>query len=94
MINWYNLFANSLWIFALALALTTLSFARWQAKREFKSLGEILSRPRWDVTLSSSGALFSLGMAATTTVVWKQVVWAIMMVLFLIQIGIKWKHRD
>ena len=44
MIDWYNLFANALWIFALALALATLGFARWGARMEGEKLKTVLNR--------------------------------------------------
>jgi hypothetical protein len=93
MIDWLNVAANSLWIVALALALATLSFARYVAHREGKKLGHVLSGAKWETLLNLSGALFCLGMASTTKIIWKQIIWTIMMVLFLIQLAMKWKHR-
>ncbi|MEA3349508.1 MAG: hypothetical protein U9Q82_02680 [Chloroflexota bacterium] len=90
MINWYNLFANALWIFALALALATLSYARWQARSLGIKRRELLNRPGWQRPLNFAGALFCTGLALTTDVWWEQLLWAILGLLFLLQIGMMW----
>ena len=90
MIDWYNFFANSLWIFALALALATFSFARWQARMEGVKLKHILDRPAWGNSLNLAGMIFCAGLALTTDVWWEQLLWAILGILFLLQIGMLW----
>lgn len=86
MINWYNLTANSLWIIALALALATLSFARWEARELDQRLGAILSQSKWQTALNLAGILFCGGLAATTEVIWERAVWGILAILFMIQL--------
>ena len=86
MINWYNLTANSLWIFALALALATLSFARWEAREQDTRVRAILSQSKWQTPLNIAGVLFCGGLAATTDVFWEQVVWGILAILFMSQL--------
>jgi hypothetical protein len=93
-IDWYNLAANSLWIFALALALAVLSFASWEAKTGGKRLRDVLSRPRWELTLNLAGALFCLGLAATSDKLWERILWLLLMGSYLIQIGYRlWLRR-
>ena len=86
MINWYNLAANSLWIFALALALATISFARWEARSTGAKLGETLNLPGWQTPLNIAGVLFCGGLAATSDVTWERVLWLVLGVLFLVQV--------
>ena len=88
MIDWYNLAANSLWILALALALTSLSFARWQARMEEEKLKVILNRPSWQISLNLAGTIFCAGLALTSDIWWEQLLWAILGVLFLVQVVI------
>ena len=90
MIDWYNLFANSLWILALALALATLGFARWQARMEGEKLKAVLNRAGWQKSLNLAGVIFCAGLALTTDVWWEQLLWAILGLLFLLQIGMLW----
>ena len=94
MIDWFNLTANALWIFALALGLAALSFASWEAKANSERLRVVLSRPRWEFTLNLAGVLFCLGLAATSVHLWEQILWVILVGLYLFQIGLAtWKRR-
>ena len=88
MIDWYNLAANALWILALALALTSLSFARWGARMEEEKLKVILNRPSWQISLNLAGTIFCAGLALTSDIWWEQLLWAILGVLFLVQVVI------
>jgi hypothetical protein len=93
-IDWYNLAANALWIIALALALAVLSFASWEAKVSGERLRVALSRPRWEFTLNLAGALFCLGLAATSNRIWERALWLVLAGLYLFQIGFNfWKRR-
>lgn len=85
MINWYNLFANSLWILALALALATLSHARWQARRNSERLKDQLDHPRWGIPLNLSGVLFCLGLALTSDTWWEITLWGLLGISFIVQ---------
>ena len=94
MIDWYNLLANALWIFALALALFVLSFARWEAAQQGEKAGAVLNRPNWQIWLNVAGMLFSLGLAATAQKAWEWGVWLVMAALFGVQIGLLlWSKR-
>ena len=86
MIDWYNLAANALWILALALALATLSFARWQAGTEGVKLKAVLNRAAWGNSLNLAGTIFCAGLALTTDVWWEQLLWAVLGVLFVLQV--------
>jgi ABC-type xylose transport system permease subunit len=91
MIDWYNLAANSLWILAMALALATLSYARWEARERQERLRITLSRSALQVKLNFSGALFCLGLASTSRALGERVLWLFLMVLFLIQVWLSRK---
>jgi hypothetical protein len=86
MIDWYGFAANSLWIMALALALAILSFARWEATRQRKKLGQILMERGWQVGLAVAGILFCGGLAATADSAWKTILWLGWLVIFSAQL--------
>ena len=89
MVDWFNLAANSLWILGCALALATLSYARWEASTKGEKLRSQLNSHHFQVPLNLAGALFCLGLAGTSDAVWEIVVWLILAVLFCVQIGVE-----
>jgi len=94
MIDWVNLASNALWIFALALALAMFSFAYWERSATGERMRVILTKPRWEVGLNLAGALFCLGLAATSDRLWERVLWLILMGLYVAQIGLgSWRRR-
>jgi hypothetical protein len=88
MIDWYNLIANLLWIIALALALSVVSIARWEARAKGQKLRDALNTNRWLVTLNTAGITFCGGMAALSDPLWEQVVWLLLLVTFCLQTGV------
>jgi len=94
MIEWYNLFANAIWIFALALVLAMISFARWEALSQGMKLREVLSLPAWQIKLNITGGIFCIGLALTSAKTWEQALWGVMAVLFGVQIWLIAKSSD
>ena len=88
MIDWLNLIANSFWILGCALALATVSYASWQASVEDKEIRMVLSSPGYKISLYAAGALFSIGLAATSDRIWEILLWTILVILFIIQAGL------
>ena len=88
MINWFNLIANTFWILGCALALATLSYASWQASSKNEKMGVVLSSPGYKISLYAAGALFSIGLAATSDRIWEILLWTILAILFIIQAGL------
>ena len=66
MIDWFNLFANALWIAALALVLAVLSYASWSAGVRGSSLLDTLALRGPQSWLNLAGLLFSSGLFLTT----------------------------
>jgi hypothetical protein len=85
MIDWYNLVANALWIVALALALSVVSIAGWEAAAEGRKLRDLLSTNRWLSVLTTTGILFCGGMAALVDVLWERVVWSLLLTTLCVQ---------
>ena len=88
MINWLNLLANTFWILGCALALATLSYASWQASDKKEKMRVVLSSPAYKISLYAAGALFSIGLAATSNRIWEISLWIILAILFAVQIGV------
>ena len=88
MINWLNLLANTFWILGCALALATLSYASWQASGKNEKMRMVLSSPAYKISLYAAGALFSIGLAATSDRIWEILLWTILAILFIIQVGL------
>ena len=91
MINWWDLAANSIWVLAIVFALAVFSVAYYQAQREGEKIRSILNAPRFALQLNLAGAIFCLGMAATSTRWWEFLLWIILMGLFSYQ-GYKIKN--
>lgn len=85
MIDWFNLAANALWILGCALALGTISYASFQASLNNEKLRTRLGKPAMQASIDLAGALFCAGLAATSRPVWQMVLWALLGVLFLVQ---------
>ena len=94
MINWLNLLANTFWILGCALALATLSYASWQASVGNEKMGMVLSSPAYKISLYAAGALFSIGLAATSERIWEILLWTILAILFAVQIGVSIRRKN
>lgn len=94
MIDWLNLLFNSFWILALALALAALGHTSWQASEKKIRLRDELNQPGPQLALNLAGALFSLGLALTSTRIWEQIIWFVLVALFLFQIVYPYLNRS
>ncbi|MFV1948568.1 MAG: hypothetical protein ACC633_01395 [Anaerolineales bacterium] len=88
MINWFQLFTNSLWIFALALVLAVLSYARWESKMGKGRFNDLLNKPPGAFLINMAGLLFCLGLAMMDQAWWQRLLWGVLVLLFAAQI---WK---
>lgn len=86
MIDWPNLFRNSLWILGLALALAALSYASWEASLHKEKFRARLNRAPIQVALNLAGVLFCAGLAAIAASTLEIVLWALLAVAFAAQI--------
>lgn len=77
MIDWSSILANFLWIFALALALATLSYARWQAAWRSEKLKRIVNLNAYQAVFNLAGALFCAGLAMTAQPMIMKLIWSL-----------------
>ena len=85
MINWFQLLANSLWIFALALALTVVGYTQWEKSMWKGRFRDLVNRSPRAILISLVGALFCLGLALVDQAWWERLLWGILVVLFAAQ---------
>jgi len=83
MIDWVNVFGNSLWIIGLAGALAGLSYASWESSMREKKFLQTLNQRGYALVFSASGFLFSAGLAVTSFGNWKFLVWTVIAFIFL-----------
>ncbi|MCP4357244.1 MAG: hypothetical protein GY796_04405 [Chloroflexi bacterium] len=77
MIEWTNVFFNSLWILGLAIILATISYTYWEAQERETSFRKLLGRPMFEIWFWISAFFITLGLAGTSKAVWETVVWII-----------------
>lgn len=92
MIDWRNLAANSLWILGCALALSTFSYASWEASIHKQKLRVRLGRPAVQLAFNLAGLLFCAGLAATAGSIIETVLWGLLSVLFAAQVFATARH--
>ena len=82
MINWILVLSNSLWIFALALDLSVLSYTRWQARQRYGRFDDLIKSPGvlWLVKLS--GFLFCMGLSLLSSPWWEKGLWGLSGIFF------------
>ena len=86
MINWFELFTNSLWIFALGLAFAVISYTRWETKIGKGRFRDLLNRSPRTILINLAGVLFCLGLALMDQSWWERLLWFILAILFGIRI--------
>lgn len=87
MIDWFSVFAATLWISGLALALALFGFAR--ALRE-QTTRQVLAQPNFRLALLVALVLFALGMSLSVGTWFERVGWGMVVVL---SVGEAWSVR-
>lgn len=94
MIDLQGVFANSLWILALAALLALLSWSSWQAQREGVRFRVVWARPARQFPVALSLMLFCAGMIATADRWWERLLWALLALAWLAQpFGSWWSQK-
>ena len=86
MIDWLGLVGNSFWILGCALALSTLSFASWQASLNKERLRIQLNKLGYQIAFHIAGVLFCVGLAITSDNLVERLLWVILAGLFIISL--------
>ncbi|HUF39298.1 MAG TPA: hypothetical protein VMN57_12305 [Anaerolineales bacterium] len=88
MIDWPNLFANALWILALAAALAVVSTAWWRASLENTRLRNALGRRNNHLALLGCLVLLGIGLALAVPSTIEKLAWSALTVLAIVQFGL------
>lgn len=86
MIDWWSVASNALWIGGCVLALSTASYASWQASLMHRRWRDLLSDATPRRYLNLAAILFGLGFAATARSVWETGAWLLLTALFAVQL--------
>ncbi|MHB0879228.1 MAG: hypothetical protein ACYC5O_24585 [Anaerolineae bacterium] len=82
MIDWVGLAFGALWVFGLALALTTVSVAGWVARERGLRLRRLLAARDYIVPIEVGGALFAVGLAYGGLPWWQTGLWLLVAAAF------------
>jgi hypothetical protein len=78
MIDWWNVFTNSLWILGVAAALAIISQADWLASRESAGLRYVLQQLAQRPDFCLALAIGSLGASLGIVRVWERILWLLL----------------
>jgi hypothetical protein len=87
MIDWFNLVVNTCWILGCAGALSAISYASWEASTRGEKFRTCVRQSHIQIALNFGGFLFCVGLAGASDVIWQRILWVVLSVGFLIQIG-------
>lgn len=91
--DWFNLFCHFLWLFGLALLLTTLSLVHWQAEQAGKAMPQALTEPVVRLVIALSFFLLALGLALLIEPWGYKAGWLSLLLLATWIGGVAWRNR-
>jgi small-conductance mechanosensitive channel len=89
-IDWVALLFHSAWILGLAIILAVFSYHHWQARQENRSLPEQLRTPAFTIPTQFGLALIVIGLAGTSQTTWETIIWIIILLIILLNLGKTW----
>jgi hypothetical protein len=90
MIDWVSVGFSALWILGLGLVTAALSFAYYLASQQKRRFMQVLEMTAYRIIIYLGLVFFSLGWAGGVSAVWERLVWAILALIFAVQI---WRGR-
>jgi hypothetical protein len=90
MIDWYSVGFGALWILGLGLVTAALSFAYYLASEQKRRFRQMLELPACRIMINLGLVLFCLGLAGGVSAVWERLLWAVLALIFAVQI---WQAR-
>lgn len=84
-IDWFGVFYNALWIFGLAIALATISYADWRRHlcQPPLRLRQALAQPAFQAAWCLGLLFFCAGLALSGGPWWQSAAWAALAIAFL-----------
>jgi hypothetical protein len=90
MIDWYLVGFGALWILGLGLVTASLSFAYYLASQQKQRFRQALEIPACRIMINLGLVLFCLGFAGNVSTIWERLLWAVLALIFAVQI---WQAR-
>jgi hypothetical protein len=90
MIDWVVVGFGALWILGLGLVVATLSFANYLASQQKRRLRQVLDMPACRIMIDLGLVFFCLGWAGGVSIIWERIMWAVLALIFAVQI---WQAR-
>ncbi|HEY89440.1 MAG TPA: hypothetical protein G4N98_06875 [Thermoflexia bacterium] len=83
MIDWYGVFANSLWIGGLSVLLAVWSMAYYESQRTGRRIRAVWASLGYRWASTGGLLLFCGGLAATDERLWAQLLWGLLGIAFI-----------
>jgi hypothetical protein len=90
MIDWVVVGFGALWIFGLGLVTAALSFANYRASQQKWRFRQALEMPACRIMIDLGLVFFCVGWAGGVSAVWERILWAVLALMFALQI---WQTR-
>ena len=82
LIDWPMVVFGALWIVGLAVILSALGFAYYEAGQADEKLRKWLRRPGYQRAVNAGLTLFCLGMIGSADAIWERVLWGLLAAAF------------
>ena len=92
-IDWSNIFFNSLWILGSSIILAAFSYHYWQASERQRAITRELQTTSWRRAFWSGLLLISIGLAGTSQRWWEILLWLILTLLIAYQTQLVWRQQ-
>jgi len=86
LIDWVSVGFSALWILGLGLVTAALSFANYLASQQKRRFRQVLEMPNCRIMINLGLVLFCLGLAGSVSIVWERLLWAVLALIFAVQI--------
>ena len=90
MIDWWGVFANTLWIAGLAVLLAVWSLGYYEGQRFSRPVRRVLAQQGYALSLTIGWVLFCAGMVATESRLWARVLWGGLGVALIVDRALEW----
>lgn len=90
MIDWVSVGFGALWIFGLGLVVAALSFVNYLAEQQTQRFRQALGMPASRIMIDLGLVFFCLGLIGSVSSTWARIVWAVLALMFALQI---WQAR-
>ena len=91
MIDWFYVFANTLWILGLAVILASLSLTHWLANLQGQSFRRALTEPRVRLVNAVGFVMFTMALTLLVGPWWYKIGWIVVLALSIWEGYLAWR---